>query len=260
MYSKLDEKGFTIVELIVGMTITLVLSGMIISFAFDYWGSSANIQADLETFTTRLDANDKLRELFTNSNGLIIQNSIPDSHTLNPDTSIASGLYWTPLHAIPGLYSVGASGTTTPILYFRRPSVNKTKNIVMNGTQPYDDEYVLYLNGTTQQMLLRTLANSSATNNSATTSCPPQSASSTCPTDKVIADNLTSVNLRYFSRSGNLMDWTSIFDTNTNTYAGPDFPAVEAIELNLHISKKAAFHGVNDSTNQTVIRIALLNT
>jgi len=254
-----NQQGYTIVELIIVMVITLILSGLVVSFALDYWGSSANLQADLDTFVTRLDANDELRTLLTPSDGLIIQNSIPDLNVLNPDPLIASGQYWKPLHAIPGNFVIGAKGTTTPILYFRRPSVNKSNVIVMNGTQPYDDEYILYLNGSTGQMMLRTLANSAVANDKVITSCPPTIATKTCPADKDVMDNLTSVDLRYFSRSGNLIDWTSIFDPNINTYAGPDFPLVEAIEFNLHVTSKAAFHGVNSAVNQTVIRVALLN-
>ena len=255
----LREEGFTIVELISVMVVTLILSGIIFTFVFDYWGGSANLQAKLETFATRLNANDRLREALSASSGLVIQNSIPDDHVSNPDPAIGSGQYWVPLHAVPGNYVVGNSGTTTPLVYFRRPAINTAHAIVMNGSQPYENEYVLYLNGSTKQMLLRTLANPAVSGNSVVTSCPLAQASPSCPPDKLIAADITSIDLRYFSRSGNLIDWTSLYDPVINSYAGPDFTAVEAIELNLHITKQAAFHGVNNSTNQTVVRIALLN-
>lgn len=261
MKSGLDGKqaGFTLIELLTVMAVTLVLSGMVVSFAIDYWGNGANTQADLETFVDRLNAQDELRQLISASDGLIIQNSIPDTHTLDADPSNPSGNYWVPIHAIPGNYPVGSSGTITPLIYFGRPSEDKTHTIIMNGASPYDDEYVLYLNGTTGQMLLRTLANPNVANNLVPTSCPPAQATSSCPADKVIIGNLTSVDLRYFSRSGNLIDWTSVWDPITNSYAGPDFPLVEAVEFTLHENAAAQFHGVNNAVNQTVIRIALLN-
>jgi prepilin-type N-terminal cleavage/methylation domain-containing protein len=255
----LDQTGFTLIELITVMAVTLVLSGMIVSFALDYWGNSANIQADMQTLTDRLNAQDELRQLIAPSNGLIIQNSIPDLHPLVPDPTNSTGQYWIPIHAIPGNYPVGSSGTITPLIYFQRPSEDKTHTIIMNGAAPYDDEYVIYLNGSTDQMLLRTLANPNVTNNIATTSCPPALASGSCPADKVIISNLSSVDLRYFSRSGNTIDWTSVYDSLTGTYAGPDFPLVEAVEFTLHESAKAQFNGVNNATSQTIIRIALLN-
>lgn len=260
MNAQHGQQGVTLVELIVVMAVTLIAVGFILSFTLSTWGSGAVIQAKLETFVTRLNANDSLRELLAASSGLIIQNGIPDSRTNNPDPANASGHYWLPLHATPGNYAVPASGSTLPLLYFKRPSVTTSNAIAMNGSQPYDDEYVIYLSGTTKQVLLRTLANPSVAQNKVTTSCPPAIASAQCPADKLIADDLTSVDLRYFSRSGNPIDWTSTYDTDTGTYAGPDFPLVEAVEFNLHMSRDAAFHGVGSSINQTVIRVALLNT
>ncbi|HSW79433.1 MAG TPA: type II secretion system protein [Candidatus Saccharimonadales bacterium] len=255
----LEQKGFTIVELITVMAVTLVLMGMIVTFTIDYWGNSANIQADLQTFNSRLNAQDQLRQLISASDGLIIQNSIADLHTLDADPAIPSGQYWLPIHAIPGNTTMGSSGTIKPILYFRRPSQNTSHTIVYNGTVTYDDEYVLYLDGSRQALMLRTLANPNVVNNIAKTSCPPALASSSCPSDKTVIDNLSSVDMRYFSRSGNTIDWTSVYDSLNSTYAGPDYPLVEAVEFTLHESAKAQFHGVNNASNITVIRIALLN-
>lgn len=228
-------------------------------FTFEYWRSSATLSTDLETFVGRLNAGDRLRDTMNETSGLIIQNSIADAHTNNPDTSIGSGLYWTPLHAIPQNIPVGTSGTT-PLLYFRRPSVDTSNSVIMNGVQPYEDEFIYYLDSSTKQLMMRTLANGAASGNSRITSCPPASATSGCPADKTIAINLDSVDMQYFSRTGNTIDYTSIVDPVTGDYIGPDFPAVEVIEFNLHVLKKSALHGGSDTNSQTVIRVALRNT
>ncbi len=264
---KLNESGFSLVELITVMAVTLILTATIFSFTIDFWGTSATLQADQETLVTRLDANDALRKLISASAGMIIQNSIPDSKALVKDPNTGNGQYWTPIHAIPGNKVVGNPGTITPLLYFRIPSQDKTHTVVMNGAVPYDDEYILYLNGTNKQMYLRQLANPNVNNNLIETSCTPGSTTSTCPADRMLVDSITSIDLRYFSRSGNLIDWTSSTDPalngtqvgNPNNYNGPDFPLVEAVEIGLHIKSNAQFHGVNNSVNQTVVRIALLN-
>src|SRR2546423_10029884 len=104
------ERGFTVPELIVAMTLTAFFSALIMTFAFMYWRGAANLQVDLDTFGSRVDADDALRSRIGISSGLIIQNSIADAHTNNPDPAISSNLYWKPLHAIPGNYPVGASG------------------------------------------------------------------------------------------------------------------------------------------------------
>ncbi|HSX32421.1 MAG TPA: prepilin-type N-terminal cleavage/methylation domain-containing protein [Candidatus Saccharimonadales bacterium] len=261
-YSDADvaSSGFTLPELISVMVISLLFSGLITMFAFEYWRASASLTTNMETFVGRLNAGDRLREALNASSGLIIQNSIPDFHTGDPDTTVPGGQYWKPLHAVPGTTSIGASGTFKPLLYFKSPSRNTSKNIVLNGAQPYEDEFVLYIDGSTKELRMRMLANSSAPSNRIKTTCPPASATSSCPADRLIATNVASVKTRYFSRSANLIDYTSIVDSLTGAYIGPDYPAVEVVELTLNVFKKSQLKGGADTINQTVVRIALRNS
>jgi len=257
MRKRLDESGFTIPELISVMIVTMLFSGLIIYFAYSYWRSSATLQSDMETYVGRLNAGDKLSDSFNKASGLMSQNSIPDAHTDNPDPAYASNNYWLPIHAVPGNTPIGASGTTTPLIYFEKPAVDNSKNYIMNGTQPYQNEFVLYLDGSTKQLRLRTLANGAATGNAAVTRCPPAVAG--CPADRTIAEDLASIDTRYFSRTGNPINYQSITDPTTGAYIGPDFTSVEVIEFNLHIFRKSVLHGGADTSSQTVIRVALRN-
>jgi len=254
------QAGFTIVELLSVMIVTLMFSGLIIYFTFNYWRTTATLSNDLDAFVSRLNAGDRLRDAFNESSGLIVQNSIADSHTGSPDPAIPSGNYWKPLHAIPGDTTIGGSDTITPLLYFRSPSINTSKDVILNGQLPYEDEQVLYLDGTTKQLRMRILANTNATGNRKTTTCPAASVSSSCPIDRLIGENISKVGLRYFSRSGNLMDYTSIVDSATGQYIGPDFPAVEVVEITLYVYKKSTLKGGADTTSQTIVRIALRNS
>ncbi|MBP9761961.1 prepilin-type N-terminal cleavage/methylation domain-containing protein, partial [Candidatus Saccharibacteria bacterium] len=45
-----EQRGLTIVELMVVMVLTTAFSGMVISFALDYWGNSTSLRNDSETF------------------------------------------------------------------------------------------------------------------------------------------------------------------------------------------------------------------
>ena len=256
---KLTEQGFTLPELISVMVVSALFAGLILYFGISYWRYASLLEADQDTFVSRLNAQDVVRELIGTTAGLINQNSILDSHVLNQDPSAGSS-YWISMHAVPGNVPIGNSGTTTPLLYFRRFSTNTSNAVVMNGTQPYEDEYVLYLNGTTKQLLLRSLANPSAANNKLKTSCPPAQASSSCPADKVIIDNLASVDVTYYSRSGNTINYQSSTDPNTGLYNGPDFPLVEALQYTFHVTKKSLFQTSNGTYNDTIVRIALRNT
>jgi type II secretory pathway pseudopilin PulG len=254
------QAGFTIPELLVVIILTAFFSTLIMTFAFNYWRDGFLLQSDEDTLTTRLNAGDVLREELGTSSGMIIQNSLADSHTLVPDPNIGSNLFWIPIHAIPGNKPAGSAGTITPLMYFRRYSTDVNKNFIMNGAQPYEDEYILYLDGSGKSLKQRVLANPNATGNRTLTSCPDGAASPTCPADKTIATDLASIDTRYFSRTGNLIDYTSIFDPNTNSYTGPDFTVVEVVEMTLNLSVKPTFQKTYATSNSTIIRIALRNS
>jgi type II secretory pathway pseudopilin PulG len=255
-----NNEGFTITELLIVIIMTSLLTLIVMLFAFDLWRTSAIQEADNDTLLNRFNAGDVLREEIGTSSGLIIQNGIADAHVLVPDASIPGNNYWQPIHAIPGNKFVGATGTYTPLIYFRRNSVNNSKAYIMNGNLPYEDEYVLYLDGTKKALMQRNLANPSASGDKLKTSCPPAIATATCPADKTIATDLASVSVRYFSRTGNQIDWTSITDPDTGAYIGPDFPAVEVMEFTINVSKKPSFSSTNPVRNSTIIRIALRNS
>jgi type II secretory pathway pseudopilin PulG len=253
------EEGFTIVELLVVIILSALVSTAIISFTFHYWRHGSLLEADLETLNTRLDAGDTLRDSVGVSTGLIMQNSISDSNVEVPDPSSGSG-YWLTIHAIPGNIPMPSSGTKTPLLYYKRPSLSSSGGYIMNGTQPYEDEYILYMDGSTNSLMQRTLVNPDASGNRTKTSCPVSSATSSCPADKTIAEDVSSIDMRYFSRVGNLLDYTSIYDTTTNSYAGPDFTAVEVVEFTINITRKAFLQTSSTTKNSTIIRIALRNS
>ena len=254
-----SQDGFTIPELLVVMVVTSFFVTLILYFTFNFWTYNYLLEADQDTLSSRLNAGDIIREQLGTSSGMIMQNSVTDAHANNPDPSDGTGLHWLLIHAIPG-NQTAASGTTKPVGYFRRLSTSTTNTVIMNGGQPYEDEYVLYLDGTKKQLLFRALDNTSAASNRLKTSCPPAIATAACPADKVIALDVASVDTRYFSRTGNTIDWTSIYDSSTGTYVGPDFTVVDVVELKLNLSKKPVFQKTNATINNTTIRVALRNT
>lgn len=253
-----NSSGVTLVELLISIILVAFFSSLLLFFTFNFWRYGFSLQADEDTLTSRLNAGDIIRESVGTSSGLIIQNSLADSHTLVADPNNVN--YWLPNHAIPGTTNVPAAGQYQPIIYYRRFAVNSSGNYIMNGNQPYEDEYVVYLSGSTKSLMLRSIANPSAVGDKLVTSCPPSQATVACPADKVIVDNLASVGMRYFSRTGNPIDWTSIYDPDINSYAGPDFPAVEVVEFTLNISEKTTFTKTTGTSSTTVIRIALRNS
>ncbi len=254
-----NQKGFTIPELISVMVVTVMFSGLIMVFAFSYWRATATLENDMESYVSRLNAGDKLRDSFNAASGLIIQNSIVDSNTGSADPAYPSNEYWLPIHAVPGNKPLRATGTFTPLVYFTQPAINTAKDFIMNGTQPYENEFVLYMDGTSKELRMRSLANTAAVNNATKTSCPPSIATTTCPADRLIVENIASIDTRYFSRTGIAIDHQSIVDPSTGAFIGPDFTSVEVVEFNLRVFKKSTVNAGADTSSQTVIRVALRN-
>lgn len=256
MIRTLNEKGITVVELLIVVVATGIMSGTILLFTFQYWRFTYSLQSDLESLTNRLNAGDTLRTLISSSTGLIIQTSIPDDNALVPDLN--NGMYWQENHAIPTSFSADVNAYT-PIVYFKRFSFDSSREIIFNDEEPFEDEYVLYIDGSDRTLYLRSLANPSAPNNSLQTSCPPASATITCPADRVIAEDIASIDMRYFSRTGNSIDFTSMLDEVTGEHIGPDFPAAEVAEFTLNITRSPFYQEADATRVSTVIRVALRN-
>ena len=255
-----DTRGFTVVELVIVLSMTALFSALVFSFAMNYWRYSALLEQDEATMVSRLNTSDFIRDNIGVSSGLITQNSVIDNNPGAVDMAAGNGhQYWEAVHAVPSELLPSAN-SIVPVLYFKKISTNKNGEVAMNGSQPYEDEFVLYLDSESKELRIRTLANTNVANNKATTSCPPQLSTTTCPADKVLSDKIKSVKTRYFSKSGNPIDYTSIVDPVTNNYIGPDMSAVEVLELTVNLTTKPFLQKTNATNNSTIIRIALRNT
>ncbi len=259
------QDGFTIPELLIMMVVTSILTVLVISFTISYWGGAAQLQSDSTTLVSRLNAGDALRDSLNVASGLISQNSISDANTGKLDPIAGTG-YWLMLHAVPGTVTMPSGSTISPIFYYQAPSADRSRNFILNGTQSYLDEFVLYLDGSTKSLKLRTLVNPSASADRLQTSCPPVQVTATCPADRVLAENVSSVDTRYFSRSGNIINYTSQVQLDSfgnpvvpTVYIGPDFPSVEVIELTVHLYQKSTVGGNASTANETIVRVALRN-
>jgi prepilin-type N-terminal cleavage/methylation domain-containing protein len=257
-YRPNNQKGFTVIELLVVIVASSLIMAVTFNFFWQYWQYAEKSQSDLDVLTSRLDLSDYIRETVGTTSGLIDQNSIADPNANVPDASAGTS-YWQSIHPVPGTTSPSSS-VDKPVLYFKHFSQDKNNNFIMNGANPYEDEYVIYLSKK-GELRVRALANSSASGNALITSCPPSAATSSCPSDKLLIDGLSSVAVRYFSRSGNLLDYTPTYDSSTGTYInGPDFPAVDVIEYTVNISKTPSTQTATTTQSSTVIRVALRNT
>lgn len=269
------QSGLTIVELLISITITGLLTGLIFAFFFGYWRQGITTQTELNAIVERLNASDYLRENVGSSTGLINQNSLPDPYAMRPDPEYPSGDYWQLIHAYAGLKEHN-DDDVTPVVYFKRFSIDSSQNIIFNGELPYEDEYMVYLHKASQEMRVRVIANTSAPGNELETSCPPGSETCTGQSDRILATGVTGVNMRYFNRGGEEITYSEIEFTEdeddvdpdadppdvpeTYTIYGPDFPSVEVVEFNLKLSKVPSFDRDQQIRTSTIIRVAIRNS
>ncbi|MGB4966801.1 MAG: hypothetical protein WBO35_01215 [Candidatus Saccharimonadales bacterium] len=248
-------------ELIVVMMLTVFFTGMVMSFAFDYWGQAGVLQNSSDTLVSRQNLGDSIRNRLNVASTLLNQNSIPDPHAMASDPSDLSGTHWISMHAVPEKIMTPASGQITPVLYYAAPVINASKQFVMRGANPYQNEFLLYIDGTKKALMLRSLANneSGASGNTLRTSCPSSAASASCPSDGVLSEDVYAISKRFFSKSGNPIDWNAVKDPETGQPIGPDYPDVEVVELTVFLKKRATIKGTADSISHTTIRVALRN-
>lgn len=252
------QKGFTLVEMLIVTLLSSLIFGLVFSFFWDYWQYAEKSQSDIDAFVSRLDASDYIREVAGTTSGLITQNNIADPNAGAPDP-IAGSNYWLTIHPYPETITAPSS-IDKPILYFKRFSQDTSRNFIFNGVSPYEDDYVIYLNRD-RELRVRSLANPAAIGNALKTSCPPALATASCPADKLLINNVDSVGTKYFSRSGNLIDYTPYFDPVLGeTINGPDFPSAQVLEFTLNLSRAAFTQTTSTTKSSTIVRVALRNT
>jgi type II secretory pathway pseudopilin PulG len=266
------EQGFTIVEMLIVVIMTSVISMVIFGIGFQYLKQAAALNAQTNFYGDRLYVADYLRQNIGFSTGLINQNSLSDPNALIPDPNDATGNYWKKIHSIPGVY--GTSTATTPIVYYSQDVHQSDGTTIMNGAVAYQNEFILYHHGPSQELRVRSLADPNAPGNAVKTTCT--TATATCPKDKVLLTGVQTLEMLYFSRAGETIDFRSSCDPDVYYCAGTiparceqsspytgcnglDFAQVEVVQLKIKVKKSIESDANYSMYNSTIIRIALRN-
>ncbi len=187
----LDAAGLTLVELLVALILTTAISTLIVNFAIDKLQQSTlqTLQFDLltnaETGLNRV-ANDVRLATSADENNRWDDNYAPAAPT---DT-----LSWT-------------SDSDTLVLAVAAQDISR--NIIFNDAHDYvsaKNNVVYYLqNGT----LYRRVLAAPNSNNAAKTTCPSASATSSCPADAAVLENVSSFTVHYYGSDGSTVVPTS---------------------------------------------------
>lgn len=266
------NNGFTLVEMIIVIVMTTVLSMIIFAIGYQYLKQAASLSARTNFYHDRLNVADYLRQNVGMSTGLLNQNSISDPNRLVPDAADATNTRWKLIHAIPS--ALGSAATITPIVYYSQDALRRDGTPIMNGANPYQNEFIMYHDGPTSELRIRALAHPGAVDNITQTTCT--TATPTCPKDKVLLTGVQTVEMRYFSRSGEDIDFRDSCDPDVYYCAGTtppaceqidpytgcnglDFSQVEVAQFKLKVRKTIESDVSRSIYNSTIIRIALRN-
>jgi hypothetical protein len=138
----------------------------------------------------------------------------------------------------PGGWSTSNSNF---VIIIEVPAVDSSHNYIIDPDtgSPFMNELVYYKNGST--LMERILANPEATGDSLITTCPPASATPSCPADTHLADNVSSMTF-------------TLYDQNSVVTSTPS--AARSIGITLNMQRYSPVDPINLSTN---IRVTLRN-
>lgn len=195
---RLDQTGVTIVELLIALILTAAVFTVIIDFSIDKLADSAKQNIKYQLLT---NAETGLNRV---ANDIRLATSADDNNR------------WEDTYA-PGAPSdllSWQSNTSTLILAIA--AVDSSNNVIFDDAHDYvsaKNNVIYYVsNGT---LYRRTLA-APNTGNTAVTTCPPARATTSCPADRDILDNVTSFSLQYYGSDGTTTTPTNAHSVQLN--------------------------------------------
>lgn len=185
MKMRKDQRGFTLIELLVVMIIMSILSLTLANFVITWLQSSSMSQLRANLLTNAEYALDTVGDDIRLSGAADANNRWPD----------ANG---------PGGNQFGWTSSDS-VLVLAKAATDKNNNIIFSDTAKYisqKDNEIYYVSGGT--LYRRTLESTDA-NDAAVTTCPPASATSSCPADKTVATGVTSFAVSYYDADQNVV-------------------------------------------------------
>lgn len=179
------EDGFTLFELLLAISIASVLIMAVSSFSTNsIVGSNQDYNKTL-VLTNAKEAVGIVARQIKSAKSVQATNSLPD-----PNAPGAPG----------NLYSWSGAAGNGANLILAVPSRDASGNLIyIDGlhTSLYTDDVIFYLDPTSHKLYRRKIANTLAPGNAAVTTCPPSSATPSCPADADVIDDVANLETTY---------------------------------------------------------------
>jgi prepilin-type N-terminal cleavage/methylation domain-containing protein len=181
--SKNINRGFTIVELLIVITVTAVLSLALTAAITNYLVLISRNNASIDMSSSSQNLLRNTVEALRTGDGVRQTNAISDSH------------------APPGGWN---TNNTNFVIVIAVPAEDSSHNYIVDTStgSPYMNELVYYKNNSS--LMRRILSNPSAVGDSLITSCPPSLASAGCPADVDLADYVSSMTFTLYDQDSAL--------------------------------------------------------
>lgn len=183
MNKKPEESGFTLIEMLIVLLVMSILSLALANFIASWLQTQGLAQTRASLISDTESALDTANKDIKLSGSVDQTNRWPD-----PNGPGGNQYGWT-------------SGSQVVIL--AKVATNSSGNPIFTDSNDYitlKDDEIYYLSGTT--LYRRTLA-SGIDGDTAVTTCPPSSATATCPADATIATGVTNWSVSYYDANNN---------------------------------------------------------
>jgi prepilin-type N-terminal cleavage/methylation domain-containing protein len=176
------QSGFTIVELVIAITVAGFLVAAIFIATFGYFTdvsrseASATLALESQTILTQMTEDIRLADAISSTNAITDPNA-PTGGWVTSDPS--------------------------NVIIIESPAVDSSRNIIYNTNTgfPYRNEFIYFNSGSS--MYKRILANTSAAGNTQKTTCPSSQSSSSCPPDRLFSSNVSNLSFTFYDSSDN---------------------------------------------------------
>jgi prepilin-type N-terminal cleavage/methylation domain-containing protein len=188
----MNERGYSLVELLVAISMSTILVLAIGNFATNSVVSTNQDYNKTLVLTNAKEAVTVVARQIRFATSVLDENSLDDDNAPGAPADLTS---WS-----------GAAGVGSPLI-LAVPSRDGSGNIMFQDgmhTKLYTDNVIFYLDSTTGKLMKRTIVHpvAIAAGTTAKTTCPPPIATTLCPADVTVVDDVASLTTGYLDENG----------------------------------------------------------